>query len=257
MGFLRIRPLSGIFNTILIQTKGIRFSDTFFFAYFCVFKNHTSMKKNIVLFILFILPIVAYLFFASGVNSFTKLDVITSKVSDFGKWQSLNGDEVKLENKITILGFGGSEILKNRGNIFNLNEKIYQRYHTFEDLQFVMVCPLGTEDDIKKIMDALDEFTDVSHWHFLFTSPEAINEYYNQLHLKGKLDIYSGTANVYIVDKARNIRGRKNTDEYKEGYNTFHPADLSNEMLDDFKVILYEYRAALKKNNNASKQLIK
>jgi hypothetical protein len=24
---------------------------------------------------------------------------------------------------------------------------------------------------------------------------------------------------------------------------------LSNEMLDDFKVILYEYRAALKKNN--------
>jgi hypothetical protein len=30
---------------------------------------------------------------------------------------------------------------------------------------------------------------------------------------------------------------------------------LSNEMLDDFKVILYEYRAALKKNHNASKKL--
>ena len=35
MGFLKIQLLSGIFNTILIQTKGIRFSDTFFFAYFC------------------------------------------------------------------------------------------------------------------------------------------------------------------------------------------------------------------------------
>jgi len=34
------------------------------------------MKKNIVLFVLFILPIVAYLFFASGVNNFDKLDYV-------------------------------------------------------------------------------------------------------------------------------------------------------------------------------------
>lgn len=215
------------------------------------------MKKNSVLFILFILPIVAYLFFASGVNSFTKLPVITSKIPDFGNWKSLNNEKVGLDNKITILGFGGSEILKNRGNLFNLNEKIYQRYHTFEDLQFVMICTDGTQDDIRKIMDALDEFTDVSQWHFLFTSADNINNYYSQLHLKEGLDQYSGTPNVFIVDKVRDLRGRKDNQEYKEGYNTFHPADLSNEMLDDFKVILYEYRAALKKNHNASKQLLK
>jgi hypothetical protein len=41
---------------------------------------------------------------------------------------------------------------------------------------------------------------------------------------------------VYIVDKARSLRGRK--EDYKEGYNTFHPSDLSNEMIDDFKIIL-------------------
>jgi hypothetical protein len=46
--------------------------------------------------------------------------------------------EVSLDNKITILGFGGSNLIENRGNLFNLNEKIYQRYHTFKDLQFVM-----------------------------------------------------------------------------------------------------------------------
>ena len=51
------------------------------------------------------------------------------------------------------------------------------------------------------------------------------------------------------------MRGRKEKKEYKEGYDTFHPAELSNEMLDDFKVILYEYRAALKKNNNASRKI--
>ncbi|MFA9190855.1 hypothetical protein AAGV28_05665 [Flavobacterium sp. FZUC8N2.13] len=213
------------------------------------------MKKNIVLFVLFVLPIVAYLFFASGVNSFSKLPVITPKVADLGDWESLRGEKVTLNNKITILGFSGTEILKNRGNLFNLNEKIYQRYHGFKDLQFVMICPLGTEKDITNILDAFDDFTDVSGWHFVFASPEEIQTYYNQMKLVGKLDANAGTPNVYIIDKERNLRGRNEEKEYKEGYNTFHPSELSNEMLDDFKIILYEYRAALKKNRNASKQL--
>jgi hypothetical protein len=215
------------------------------------------MKKNIVLFVLFILPIVAYLFFASGVNSFTKLPIITPKVADFGIWKSLNNEKVSLEGKISILGFSGTNILKNRGNYFNLNAKIYQRYHEFKDLQFVVVCPLGTEEDAQKIVDALSATTDISQWHFVFTSPDEIQTYYNQLQLVGKLDKNLGTSNVYILDKERNLRGRKEQKEYKEGYDTFHPADLSNEMLDDFRIILYEYRAALKKNHNATKQLNK
>ena len=213
------------------------------------------MKKNIVLFVLFILPIVAYLFFASGVNGFTTLPVVSPSVPDLGNWKSLHGEDVTLDGKITILGFAGADILKNRGNLFNLNEKVYQRYHTFKDLQFVMVCPLGTEKDIEKILDALDEFTDVSQWHFVFTTPEEVKAYYSSLKLKGSLDEKAGTSMVYIVDKVRNLRGRKEVKEYKEGYDTFHPSDLSNEMIDDFKIILYEYRAALKKNNNATKQL--
>lgn len=213
------------------------------------------MKKNIVLFVLFVLPIVAYLFFASGINSFTKLPIITPKIADFGDWKSLNGEKVTLNNKITILGFSGTEILKNRGNYFNLNEKIYQRYHTFKDLQFVVVAPLGTEQDVSGILEALKGFTDVSQWHFVFTTPEEIKKYYSQLKLKGHLDADFGTSNVYIVDKERNLRGRNEKKAYKEGYSTFHPAELSNEMLDDFKIILYEYRAALKKNHNATKEL--
>ncbi|MNF26285.1 hypothetical protein D3C84_69150 [compost metagenome] len=213
------------------------------------------MKKNIVFFVLFILPIVAYLFFASGVNSFTKLPVITAKVADFGDWKSLDEQKISLNGKVTVLGFSGTEILKNRGNLFNLNQKVYQRYHTFKDLQFVVICPTGTEEDAKKVVDALAAFTDVSQWHFVFASHDEINEYYNQLKLVGKLDANLGTPNVYIVDKERNLRGRKDNKDYKEGYNTFHPAELSNEMLDDFKVILYEYRAALKKNNNASRKI--
>jgi hypothetical protein len=213
------------------------------------------MKKNIVLFVLFILPIVAYLFFASGVNSFTKLPTVTPKIADIGAWNSLKGDKVSLNNKITILSFSGTNLLKNRGNYFNLNQKIYQQYHSFNDLQFVVICTIGTEKDAKYIVDQFSKFTDVSQWKFVFTSTDEIQKYYNQLKLKNKLNPDFGTSNVFIVDKNRNLRGRKKKDEYKEGYNTFSPSDLSNQMLDDFKIILYEYRAALKKNHNAERKI--
>ena len=119
----------------------------------------------------------------------------------------------------------------------------------------MVICPLGTEEEAKSVVVALKAFTDVSQWHFVFAPKAEITAYYNQLKLVEKLDAYLGTPNVYILDKERNLRGRKEKKGYKEGYNTFLPAELSNEMLDDFKVILYEYRAALKKNRNASKQL--
>ena len=213
------------------------------------------MKKNIVLFVLFILPIVAYLFFASGVNGFTKLPIITPNTTDFGEWATLDGKEVSLNGKVTILGFAGTDLLRNRGNLFNLNQKIYQTYHKFKDVQFVVLCPKGTEEDAKKVVDALGAFTDMTQWHFAFASPEEINVYYKQLKLNEQLDEKFGTPKVYIIDKKRNLRGRKLVKNNKEGYNTFHPAELSNEMLDDFKVILYEYRAALKKNNNATRKI--
>ena len=213
------------------------------------------MKKNIVLFVLFVLPIVAYLFFASGVNSYTKLPVLTPKTADFGNWESLSGKKVSLDNKVTILGFGGTELLNNRGNLYNLNQKVYQRYHGFKDLQFVYLCPLGTEKDAERIVKALGTYTEVDQWQFVFATPEAIATYHKQLHLVDKLDANLGTSMIYILDKERNLRGRKDRNDYKEGYDTFHPSELSNEMLDDFKVILYEYRAALKKNNNASRKI--
>ncbi|HMI06107.1 MAG TPA: hypothetical protein VK528_01070 [Flavobacterium sp.] len=215
------------------------------------------MKKNIVLFVLFVIPIVAYLFFASGVNGFTHLPIVTPKVADFGEWNSLKNEKVSLNKKITVLGFGGFDLLKNRGDLFNLQQKVYLRYHEFTDLQFVYVCPIGTEEVAKSILAAMQATTDMKQWHFVFAKPEEISVFYAQLKLKGALNPDFGTPNVYIIDKERNLRGRKDKKEYKEGYSTFHPADLSNEMLDDFKVVLYEYRAALKKNHNATKQEFK
>lgn len=252
MVFLKILLLNGIFNTILIQKKS-RFSRDFFIFVLLVFT--IPMKKNLVLFILFVLPIVAYLFFASGVNSFITLPTITPSIPNVDpQWKSLNGEKVTLDKKITILGFGGKDIMLNSGNFFTLNQKIYNKYREFKDFQFVFIAPEGTEDQAKRLLKELGAITNVSGYHFVFAKPEEIQAYQKSLKLLGKLDTELYTPYVYIVDKKRNLRGRKGKSdkgepEYKEGYNTTSASDLHNDMMDDVKIILAEYRLALKRNN--------
>ena len=79
-------------------------------------------------------------------------------------------------------------------------------------------------------------------------------DFYDSYKLIGQLDEKKGTPAVIIVDKELNHRGRKGKnkkgeDEFKESYNTISAADLHNEMTDDVKIILAEYRLALKRNN--------
>jgi hypothetical protein len=118
----------------------------------------------------------------------------------------------------------------------------------------VFITPDGTQDDVVSILDRLKKLTDTKGYHFVFSSNAEIEKYYNQMKLLGKLDKEYGSPNVYIVDKQRNLRGRKGKSvqgkpEYREGYNVQSSAELHNEMTDDVKIILAEYRLALKKNN--------
>ena len=219
------------------------------------------MKKNIVLFILFILPIVAYLFFASGVNSFISLPTITKNIPDVTTWNTLDKKPVSITNKITILGFIGSDVLKHRGNFFNLYEVIYNKYKDFKDFQVVMVLPEGTQNQVKELLKVdIQKLGTQKGWNFVFASADEINLFYDKLQLVGELDRDLSTPNVFIIDKKRNLRGRKGEDqkgtpEYKEGYNTIFVSDLYNKMMDDMKIIIYEYRAAFRRNNNATRKI--
>ncbi|WP_319799848.1 hypothetical protein [Flavobacterium sp. N1994] len=220
-----------------------------------------KMKKNIVLFVLFVLPIVAYLFFASGVNSFISLPTITKDIPEITSWKTLDNKQVKLTNKITILGFIGSDVMKHKGNFFNLYEIIYDKYKDFKDFQVIMVLPDGTQNQVQELLKLdIKKLGTHKGWNFVFASPNEITAFYDKLHLVGKLDNTLATPNVFIVDKKRNLRGRKGQDqkgtpEYKEGYSTIYVSDLYNKMMDDMKIIIYEYRAALKKNHNATREI--
>ncbi len=212
------------------------------------------MRKKIVLISLFILPLVVYMFFATGVNDFTNLPTLTKNIPEIPNWNSLNGENIQLKEKITILGFLGDNALVEKGNLFNLNQKIYNKNKEFKDFQIVMIVPNGNQNDIKSIISELGTISDLSGWKFVFTSHDSITNYHKNLKLLEQLNPKTGTSNVYIIDKDLNVRGRKGknlkgSDEYKEGYNTISAADLHNNMSDDVKVILAEYRLALKRNN--------
>jgi hypothetical protein len=212
------------------------------------------MGKKIILIILFILPLVVYMFFATGVNKFVNLPTLTKNVNEIPNWNSLSNQKVQLKEKITILGFLGDDVLTEKGNLFNLNQKIYNKNKEFTDFQIVMIAPDGTQDDIKSIIAELGSISDLSGWNFVFTTHDSIANFHKSLKLIETLNPAIGTSNVYIIDKDLNLRGRKGKDlkgeeEYKEGYNTISAADLHNNMSDDVKVILAEYRLALKRNN--------
>lgn len=218
------------------------------------------MKNKLVLILLFVLPIAIYLIFSTATHNSLFLPTISKANADIpANWVGLNQEKISMKDKITILGFVGNNVIENRGNFFNLNQKIYNKYKGFKDFQMVMVTPRGNEAKAQQILEELAPITgEMTGWKFVFASPEEIQTFYDSYKLVGKLDANFGTPAVIILDKELNHRGRKGKnkkgqEEYRESYNTISAADLHNEMTDDVKIILREYRLALKKNKNARK----
>ena len=210
------------------------------------------MRKYIVLTILFVLPLVVYLFFASGINHFAQLPVLKNNITDVSDYS-----QESFKNKITILGFFGSNVQDKHGDALNLNQKIYKRFYQFKDFQFLMIQPIGTDSLVLNLKNDLRRGTDTDliNWKFISLGKEELNSVFNSLNTNISLDSNYGTPYVFIIDRDSNLRGRDDDDGIKYGYDSRSVADINNNMLDDVKVILAEYRMALKKNNRYKENL--
>lgn len=205
------------------------------------------MKKFLVLGVLFILPIVAYLFFASGIHNFAKLPVVTPGIEELDFT-----DEVQLQDRITVLGFLGSTIERDGGDLFNLNQKIYKNFYEFADFQFVYLVPEDIDkEELETVIYELSQIVDMSRWKFVFASREHIQNVFESLGSPYALESDYGSPYIFIVDKNRSLRGRDDDEDVGVlyGYDSSDIAELANKMKDDVKIILAEYRLALKKNN--------
>ena len=212
-----------------------------------------KFNKYFVLSILFFFPIVVYLFFASGVNNFAKLPILTIGISDVVDLPSLTGSKIELKNKITVLGFWGSDVKNKKVDGFNLNQKIYKRFYEFKDFQFVFVIDSSETNNIndfkKELVVGLG--SDLSNWRFLIANKKQTNNLFKTLKTDLSLSDSMAISTVFIIDKLKNLRGRDDDEDIGTlfGYNSSSVAEINNKMVDDVKVILAEYRLALKKNN--------
>lgn len=208
-----------------------------------------AIKKYVVLCILFLLPISIYLFFALGVNNFVKLPVVSENVGELSGFVNLDGKEILLEDRITVLLFFGTNTENKKANAFNLAHKIYKKNYQFEEFQFVTLITENQIEKARALQLKLSEIENPKNWKFAVGSTQAMETLFYSLQTNGALDEDFGTDTVFVIDKERNLRGRTDDEDYGilYGYDASNYAEINNKMSDDLKIVLAEYRLALKK----------
>lgn len=209
-----------------------------------------KIRNKILLSILFFGPLIFYLFLLTGTNNFAKLPVLTSNVQDVNQLSAEKN--VSLEKKISVLCFLGSDLLKHKTNALNLNEKIYKHFYGFKGFQFVVVLPAGAEENAEQLKKELGATYNIDKWHFVFGEMEAVNGMFNSLETGYKLNDKGYSPYAFIIDREMNLRGRNDDEKVEDGmlygYNAESVSTVHQEMVDDVKVVMAEYRLALKKN---------
>ncbi len=141
-----------------------------------------------------------------------------------------------------------------RGRAKFKSKKIYKRFYQFKDFQFVMVVKNGRQTQVNELKNELKAGvgTDLVKWRFVFGSDDEIAALFESLDTPLSLTEKNSLPYVFIIDKERNLRGRDDDEKVGTlfGYNAQSVAEINNKMVDDIKVILAEYRRALKKYNN-------
>ncbi len=221
------------------------------------------MKKKLVLIGLFVLPVVAYLFFSSGVYNFAKLPIKTQKIADVDQFalreikvpKHSTDEPLSFKEKITLVGYLGDQLKANVGYTANLNLMIYKYFERYDDFQMVLFVNPGNEKAITDLKVELGRIFDVSKMRFVALSKEKARAHFKTLNTGLDLTPAGDHPDVFIIDRARALRAGH--DEKKiNGYGyDFTQAVEMGYIKDDIKILLAEYRLALKKNNNASPEL--
>ncbi len=221
-----------------------------------------SMKKKLVLIVLFVLPVVIYLFFASGIYNFANLPLRSSNVADIAGMSSQEYKAVQtveapltFKDHITLVGYLGDALQENPGYTANLNLMIFKYFERYEDFQLILFINPGSEVVIEALKTELARIFDVSKMRFIVASKEQANTHFESLQTDLSLMSDGGHPDIFIIDRELSLRSghdEKKANVY--GYDFTQAVEMGY-LKDDIKILLAEYRLALKKNNNASPKI--
>ena len=216
------------------------------------------MRKFLILFSLFILPLVFYIFLSKGIYRYSNLPILTTEVLDVSEITS--SDAVRFKDHLNVVCFLGNDIKKAKASMFNLNQVIYKRYHSKLLFQIVAIVPENKKVAYKAIIEELSAFTDISNWNFVYTNAEDSIKLFESFKTPHFLDENLNSVYAHIVDMELRLRGRKDDEDMDDGklygYDMRSVAVLKNKMKDDIDIIYYqlkksaEKQAKINRNNN-------
>ena len=209
----------------------------------------SKSQKYIVLFALFIVPLLFYIFLSVSTYNFAKLPVLTNNVLDV----SIIDQSKTFKDKVSVVVFPGKNIDEVKGELFNLNEKVYKKFYGYTIFQFIIIAPNETKAEVNKILEKLAPYTNLVKWNVVFADDEEIEVLYESFKTPDTLDENLHISKAYIIDKEFGLRGPKDDKDVVGGklygYNMRSVSELTKKMHDDVKVVMAEYKFALKKNN--------
>lgn len=219
----------------------------------------SNTKRNIVLGILFFLPVAFLLMLYPAKHNYEPLNIVNERVSDLQNFYTDRNDTIRLRNHITVIGFLGKAPLQNAMAASNLKELVYDKFKGFKTFQIVIVVPEGAEDEVMELKKEINTYEDLKYWHYAFGTEGEIKMLYNNLKSDIGLNRDLATDNVFIIDKDLNQRGRIDGRDEKEveakkpafsvfSYNTIEVGEIKNMMSDDMRILFTEYRQKRKGN---------
>lgn len=209
--------------------------------------NPNQLKKTVVLSILFIVPLLFFLFLASGKVNFNKLPIITENISN------LKG-EIPLRHKVTVLSvLGENTSIESYQNILNLYQVIYKSTAKYKEFQVLTIVPETATNRVNELKAELEKVgaIDLPKWKFVTLSALDINLLVDSFEIKSiEYDVKDGFENVFIIDEELNLRGRTDDEDSDSGmmfsYDTGSVSVLKNKLREDLKVVFYESKFAVK-----------
>lgn len=207
-------------------------------------------KKRVVLFLLFIFPLICFLILSTGQNNFTKLPVLTENVLDVSEISESKTSTFK--ERVSVVCFLGEDIEKSKTRLLNVNEKIYKKFIDFKQFQIIAIYPSEKEVAVAELKKQIGAFTDMKNWVFVPSEKEMIQTLFNSFKTDEFLENF-GSSNAFIIDKNGNLRGRIDDKDAENGklygYDMNAVAVLKDKLKDDINVLYYEYYAAFKDKN--------
>jgi len=221
--------------------------------------NKKHIKRNIVLGVLFFLPVTFLLFLFPAKHNYNPLDIINENVFELNNFTSDFSANVILNNHITVLGFLGNNPENKIITSSNINELVYKKFKGFKTFQVVIVVPNSAKEAAQRLRMELSKYDELKYWHFIFAEEQYIKLLYSSLITSTQLDDNLATDYIFIVDRELNQRGRlddrtdseinKNSTIYTlPSYNSSKVAILKNKMSEDMRVLFTEYRQKRKGN---------